>query len=140
VATVGAGVPSLIAKIDLTSQTAAIAAGTALYSVPAAGAGLYRVSAYAKVTTASDLTSTLGGTAGFRLTWTDPTDSTTPTVTFSDQSAVSLSNNTTTTVYVASAVVACKASTALQYGFDYSDTHTSTQMAYKLSIKVEYLG
>ena len=141
VATVSAGVPSELATVDLTAQSAAIAAGTALYSVPATGAGLYRVSCYAKITTVSDISSVLGGTKGFQLTWTDPTDSTTPTaVTFTDQSSQSLTGNTTTTIYSTSATVACKASTALQYGFDYSDTHTSTAMAYKISIKVEYLG
>ena len=141
IATVGSGNAPIYAAIDLTAQTAAKAAGTALYSVPATGAGLYRVSCYAKITTASDISSTLGGTAGFQLTWTDPTDSTTPTaVTFTDQSSQSLTGNTTTTVYVTSAIVACKASTNLQYGFGYTDSHTSTAMAYKISVKVEYLG
>ncbi len=138
VATVGAGVPSLVAAIDLTAQAAAIAAGTALYAVPAAGAGLYRVSVYAKITTAGT-TSILGGTSGFQLTWTDPTDSTTPTaITFGDSSSQALNGNTTTTVYVTSAVVACKASTNLQYGFDY--TSTGTAMQFKLSLKLEFLG
>jgi hypothetical protein len=141
VSTVRAGVPSIVATIALTAQSAAIANGTALYSVPAGGAGLYRVTVYAKITTASDISSTLGGAGGFTLTWTDPTDSTNPSaVTFSDQSSQSLTGNTTTTVYVTTATVECKASTNLQYGFGYTDTHTSTAMAYKLSISVEYIG
>ena len=139
VATVGAGVPSLVATIDLTTQGAAIAAGTALYAVPAAGAGLYRVVCYAKITQAATTSSVLGGTNGFQLTWTDPTDSANPTATFGDASSVSLSGNATTTIYVTSAVVACKASTNLQYGFDYTSVGV-TPMQFKISIKVEYLG
>lgn len=141
ISTVGSGVCPLLAKVDLTGQVAAVSNGTALYSVPAGMGGLYRVSCYAKITTASDGSSTLGGTGGFTLTFTDPTDSTTPTaVTFSDISSQSLTGNTTTTIYSTSALVSCAASTNLQYGFGYTNTSVSTAMAYKLSLKVEYVG
>lgn len=136
VATVGAGVSPEVAAVDLTAQTAAIGT-TTLYAVPATGAGLYRVVVYAKITTAGT-TSILGGTNGFQLTWTDPTDSTVPTSTIVDLSSGALNANTTTTVYLGSATIAAKASTNIQYAFDY--TSTGTTMAYKISIKVEYLG
>lgn len=128
---------SVAAAVNLTAQVAAITT-TTLYAVPADG--LYRVSAYAKITTASDTSSVLGGAAGFQLTWTDPTDSTTPTVTISDQSSQVLNGNTTTTVYVTSTPIAAKASTNIQYAFGYTDGGIVTHMAYKLSIKVESLG
>ena len=50
VATVSAGVPSELATVDLTAQSAAITA-TTLYAVPAAGAGMYRITWVAKITT-----------------------------------------------------------------------------------------
>lgn len=138
VATVSAGISAEYATVDLTAQSAAIAA-TTLYAVPAAGAGMYRVSCYAKITTASDISSTLGGATGFQLTWTDNTDSTTPTVTFSDISSQSLTGNTTTTIYSTIAIIYAKASTNVQYAFGYTDAHTSTAMAYKISVKLEAL-
>jgi len=74
IATVSDGVPAEYATVDLTAQAAAITA-TTLYAVPAAGAGMYRVSWVAKVTTPATASSTLGGTNGFQLLYTDQNDS-----------------------------------------------------------------
>jgi hypothetical protein len=138
VATVSNGVPAEYATVDLTGQSAAIAA-TTLYAVPASGAGLYRISFYAKITTPASATSNLGGTSGFQVTFTDPSDSTVPTVNVTDVAGQPLGNNTTTTVDAGSVVIAAKASTNIQYAFDYSSSGL-TAMVYKLSIKLEFLG
>ena len=58
IATVSNGVPAEYATIDSTGLTANVAAST-LYAVPAAGVGMYRVSAYVVETTAGSLSSTL---------------------------------------------------------------------------------
>lgn len=136
ISTIGNGVPSELVTVDLTAQSAAIGT-TTLYAVPASGVGPYRVSVYAKITTAGGISSVLGGTNGFQLTWTDPTDSTTPTVAIVDLSSSALNANTTTTVYLGSSVIYTKASTNIQYAFDY--TSAGTAMQYKISIRVEAL-
>ena len=136
VATVKQGVaPILAAPARLTSQTAA---QSAVSLVASALAGMYQIAYVASITTASDISSVLGGALGFAVTFTDPQDSvaktsnpTTPTV--------SAANTTGTTV---SGVVNayCKAGTALTYNFGYTDSHTSTAMAYNIAVYAEYLG
>lgn len=135
VSTVASGIPSLVAQANLTAQAAAITA-TTIYAVPAAGAGMYRVSWVATVTQAATTSCVLGGTNGFQLKYTD-----------NDDSVVKTSNPTTTTAYT-SAVNAtgtqvsgsfcanCKASTNLQYLFDYTSVGV-TAMQYNLHIRVE---
>lgn len=126
-----------IVAVDLTAQSAAISA-TTLYAVPVSGAGIYRVSFYAKITTAASVSSVLGGTNGFQITYTDPTDSTNPTVTVADQLTNALNANNTITADCGSCVISAKASTNIQYAYDY--TSAGTAMVYKLSIKLEFLG
>jgi hypothetical protein len=136
--TVGNGVPVEYAAINLTGQTAGIGT-TTLYAVPASGAGLYRVTFYAKITTAgTGSVHILGGTNGFQVRWTDRTDSVVVTAPLVDTFGSVLSANTTSTVESGSVVVDCKASTNLQYSYDYISSGNT--MAYKLSAKVEYLG
>jgi hypothetical protein len=67
VATVGNGVGALVAKTDLTAQSASIGS-TLLYAVPAAGAGMYEVHCYVVVTQAATSSST---SPDCRLQWTD---------------------------------------------------------------------
>jgi hypothetical protein len=134
IATVSNGVPSEYATVDLTGQTAAKTT-TTLYAVPAAGVGMYRVSVYAKVTTAGSISSVLGGTNGFQIGFTDSTDSVAQTVTVLDLTNTALNTNNTTTVYMGSAAFMAKASTNITYAFDY--TSAGTAMAYTLHIKLE---
>jgi hypothetical protein len=138
-----AGLVSEVSTLNTTGLTAAISNPTALYTVPPLKGGLYRVTYYAKVTTAASggsPSSTLGGTAGFTLSYTDPVDSTTPTVTIArSTSGMNLSGNTTTTVDIGSIVVNLKTGTVANYGYDYTSSGT-TPMAYLLRIRVEYLG
>ena len=133
ISTVSNGVPSEVAVVDLTAQSAAKTA-TTLYAVPAAGAGMYRISWAAAITTAGT-SSVLGGTGGFQALYTSPTDSVVKT-TVAGNSTVSAANTTGTSVG-GSLVVYAKASTNIQYQFDY--TSTGTAMVYELHIKVESL-
>lgn len=135
ISTVSNGVPSEYATVDLIAQTAAIGATTA-YAVPATGAGMYRVSWVATVTTAASVSSVLGGATGFQVRYTDADDSVVKTT----DPAISSVNvsvlNTTATTISGVMVVFAKASTNLQYLFGYTSVGV-TPMAYNLHVKVE---
>ncbi len=138
IATVSDGVPAEYAKADLTAQAAAIAA-TTLYAVPASGAGMYRICWVAKVTTAATTSSTLGGTNGFRLLYTDQDDSvvvTTPAWWGGNNGAAptSASLNTTQTYIGGDLIVNAKASTNIQYQMDYTSSG-ATAMAFNLHMR-----
>jgi hypothetical protein len=138
VSTVRAGVTSLVATSTLTAQSAAIGA-TTIYAVPAAGAGMYRISWVASITTAATTSCILGGANSFQVTYTDPTDSvvktSNPTTTTAHTSAVNATATTVSGVVLAK----CKLSTNLQYAFDYTSVGV-TAMVYDLDIAVEFLG
>jgi hypothetical protein len=133
IATVSNGIPSEIATVDLTAQSAAIAA-TTLYAVPAAGVGMYRIAWVAKVTTAATSSSTLGGTNGFQITYTDSTDSVVVTTAASVVSTL----NTTQAVISGEIIVFAKASTNIQYSIGYTSSG-ATAMVYNLHVKCEAL-
>jgi hypothetical protein len=133
IATVGNGVPSEYATVDLTAQTAAIGA-TTVYAVPAAGAGIYRISWVAKVTAAATTSSVLGGTNGFQVTYTDADDSVVVTPLAVPNGVAT--GNTTATQLSGVVVVNAKASTNIQYQFDYTSVGV-TPMAYSLHVRLE---
>lgn len=139
IATTGNGVPSEYATVDLTGQTAAIAT-TTLYAVPSTGAGQYRVSWNAKVTTAAGSSSTLGA---LTITYTDP-DGVAQTITAGAQTSAgaiattSTGNSTTTVLLGLPMLLNCKASTNIQYAMAYA-SNAANAMAYNLHIKVEAL-
>jgi hypothetical protein len=138
ISTVSKGVPAEYATVDLTGQTAAISA-TTLYAVPSGGAGMYRISFVAKVTTPATTSSTLGGAGGFQVTYTDQDDSTvvtTPSGLVYNSSTANLALNTTQAVYSGMIVVNAKASTNIQYAIGYTSSG-ATPMAYNLHIKLE---
>jgi hypothetical protein len=134
VATVKAGLPSLVAATTLTSQTAAVSA-TTVYAVPASKAGLYRVSYAAWITVADAASSVLGGTNGFQTVSTVGGVSTTDSPTTPNISAI----NTVHTKISGVQVCQCDASTNLQYIFGYT-SGTPGVMTYSLNTYVEYLG
>jgi hypothetical protein len=134
VAWVNAGGAGVVATSNLTAQSASIAA-TTIYAVPAAGAGLYRVSYVATITTVDSTGFTLGGTTGFQAKYTNNSDSvvktsnpTTPPV-----SAINATGTSISGVIYAN----CKASTNLQYLF--TITTLTGDGRYDLSIRVEAL-
>lgn len=130
---VSQGMPSEIVTVDLTAQTAAIAA-TTLISAPRSG--MYRISWSADITTAATTSSILGGTNGFQVVFTSPTDSVVKTTVAGN--SVTSAANTTGTAVGGSIVVYAKTGTNIQYSFDYTSVG-GTPMAYELHIKVEAL-
>ena len=136
------GVPAEYAKVDLTAQAAAITA-TTLYAVPAGGVGMYRISWVAKVTQVDAVSSTLGGTNGFQILYTDSTDSVVVTTPpwweggNNGTAPTSASGNNTGTYVGGSIIVYAKASTNIQYQMGY--TSGVTPMQYNLHIKLEAL-
>ena len=133
--TYGNTVAQEIATVNLTAQSAAIAATNLVASLPASG--MYRISWSADITTASDISSVLGGTAGFQVGYTSPTDSVAK-LTVSGNSVTSAANTTGTSVG-GGLVVYAKTGTAITYQMDYTDSHTSTAMHYELHIKLEQM-
>ncbi len=123
--------------VNLTGQSAALSA-TTLYAIPTTFAGLYKISWAAKVTQPSDISSVLGGSGGFQVTYTDKDDSV--TLTPLAEPSASGTGNATATQLSGSIIVNAKASTNIQYQFGYTDTHTITPMQYSLQVRIEYLG
>lgn len=140
VALVGQGLGPEVAQVDLTAQAAAITT-TTLYAVPAAGAGQYRVSYGAKVTTAATTSSQLGA---LTVTWTDPDgvaiSSTVPVINNGGTVASTDTANTTSAhVNGFPLMLNAKASTNIQYAMAYASVG-ATAMQYNLHIKLEFLG
>ena len=137
VSIVSLGVPAEYAAVDLTAQSAAIAA-TTIYTVPAAGAGQYRLSWAAKITTAAGTSSTLGA---LTITYTDP-DGVVQTITAAAQSksgtieTTDTGNSTTTVLLGHPLLLNCKASTNIQYAFAYA-SNAANAMKYNLHMKLE---
>jgi hypothetical protein len=130
----------VVAKVDLTAQAANI--GTALfYTIPAAGAGQYRVSGYTVVTQAATTSSVLPSV--FIASYTDnDTNIVTGTAAFGYNSPLNTlaansaggSGSPTSTVFNA------KAGTTINYGTLNYASVGGTPMQYALHIKLEYLG
>lgn len=130
--TVSNGIASELALSDLTAQTAAIVA-TTLLSAPVTG--MYRVCWSANITTAASVSSTLGGTNGFQVIYTSPTDSVVKT-TVSGLSVTSAANTTATAVG-GDIVIYAKTGTNIQFKYDY--TSSGTAMAFELHIRLELM-
>jgi hypothetical protein len=126
------------AIIDLTAQSAAKAA-TLLYAVPSDGQGKYRISWSASVTTAATTSSILGGANGFQAQYTSPTDSVIKTTNPTTTTAATSNANTTGSSVGGSLLVFAKASTNINYLFDYTSVG-GTAMQYELHIVIEFLG
>jgi hypothetical protein len=135
IATVSNGVPSELATVDLTGQTAPIAAST-LYT-PAA-TGMFRISAYLKITTAG----TSPALGPLTITYTDGTDSVAQSVVMhlQDQTGAGVtsnSGNSTTSVLSGSLVAFAKTGVAIQYAV--ALTGTVGTGAYEVHLKCEAL-
>lgn len=130
IATVANGVPSELAKVDLTAQTADKGV-TTLYAVPATGAGIYRVSGYIAVTTVDAASSTLPSIV---IAWTDADNSTAQSFTLTPTNA----GNVLTTLQQGLMVVNAKASTNIQYSTS-GYASGATPMAFALHLKLEAL-
>lgn len=136
ISTVGNGVPAEYATVDLTGQTAPIAA-TTLYAPTISG--LFRVSAYLKITT----TGTSPVLGPVTITFTDATDSVAQSVVMSQQlqtgatSNTGNNGNTTGSVLTGSLIVNAKAATNIQYAVAFTGTIGAAQ--YEVHLKLEAL-
>ena len=123
--------PTIVATVNLTAQTAAIAATTA-YTTPAAD-GFYQVNWVASVTTAGTVGSILGP---FQVRNTNATDNVVKTFPTSAVNFFTQSNaNTTGTSISGTFTVYCKASTAIQYIMGYT-SNAAASMNYDLNIQI----
>lgn len=112
---------------SLTGQSASIAP-TSL-TVGAVPAGAYRISWYARVTTAATTSSSL--TVSFA--WTDPDG------TVLSGSGAAMTGNTTSTTQSGSVVIKVKGDTPISYSTTYASVG-GTAMVFALSLMAEYLG
>lgn len=133
IATVSNGVPSEIATIDLTGQVAAIAS-TLLYTPTASG--MFRISAYLKITTAG--TSPVLGP--LTITFTDGTDSVAQSMvmqlsTQAGASATTNAGNSTTSTLNGEMVIWAKTGVAINYAV--ALTGTVGTAAYEVHLKCE---
>ncbi|CAB3782097.1 hypothetical protein [Paraburkholderia fynbosensis] len=130
---VGEGVPVQIASAAQLTQAANVSP-TTLYTVPAGGAGWYRVSVQAVVTQAATTSSALPNVG---VTWTD------------NDSGVALSAITMTPTNTANApgafglgsqMMYVKAGTTIQYQTSNYASSGATPMQYAVRARLEYLG
>jgi hypothetical protein len=133
------GAANIVARKVLTAQTAA-QSSVSLLSVPSSGAGFYKVHYVTAITTAATTgaaTSTLGGSAGFQLVYTNGNGD---AVSKTTVGTVNNSTANTTGTSISGCVAAyCSASSTLAFSFGYA-SNTAAQMAYDLAIFVEFVG
>ncbi len=114
-----------------TAQHAAISATTLL---KAPYTGEFDVKWRATITTASDNSSVLGGSAGFQAIYTSPTDSVVKTTVAGN--SVTSSANTTKTAVGGVIPIFAAARTNIQFSYDYSNTSSVTAMQFELHVSI----
>jgi hypothetical protein len=119
-------------SVDLTGQTAAIGATNIVASAPRNA--IYRICFSSNITTAGSVSSTLGGTNGFQVIYTSPTDLSSNTTV--PNAAWSSTANTTATAVGGCVSVYALASTAIQYSFGYT-ANAAASMAYEIHVRAE---
>lgn len=132
-ATAGVGMPAIYAKYDTASHSANIAP-TTLYTVPASGAGMYRVFVYAVKTQAATTSSTLPNVG---ILWTD-----------ADANVALSSTNVSPTNAVndvgafgnGAIVINARAGTIIQFQTSNYASAGATAMQYAVHLRLEYLG
>ena len=138
VATVANGVGAIVAKADATAQAANIGT-TTLYTVPAGGEGMYRVSAYVVVTQAATSSSTM---PAVDFTWTDVDSgvSSSVWVTATGTNNYLGYNSQLASPQPAYAIINAKDSTTIQYSTASYASVGATAMQYAVHIKLQFLG
>jgi hypothetical protein len=134
----------VVLPFNATAQSAAISGQSLTASLPYSGA--YRVSWYAVATTAATTSSTLGGTKGFQLHYTDVDTNaaaTTPQAgapSAGVNQAYSQTNQGNTVGTNAEGVIFinAKTGTALTFDFDYTSVG-GTALQYAIHVRVEYI-
>jgi hypothetical protein len=135
----GNSLTTIVAKADATAQSANIAT-TTLYTVPANGAGMYRVSCYVVVTRAATTSSTMPAcTVGWvdadTAVFANPYVSTTSTANAVGPSSAWQAGGGTGLM-----IINVAANTNIQYTTSSYASSGATPMLYAVHIKLEYLG
>jgi hypothetical protein len=134
ISTVGNGVAAEYALINSATTLNANQSSTTLYAVPASGAGIYRISAYAVETVADGASSTL---PNIGIGWTD-NDTSTPLL------AGSVTSTNTANAVGAFAqgvqIINAKASTNITWQTSNYASGTAGAMKYAVRLRLEYLG
>jgi hypothetical protein len=118
-----ANAPTVYPSVTLTAQSASI--GTTPIPLPSLATGTYRVTTYARITTADAVSSSLTIT----ITWTDGAIA-------CSLSGAAMTGNTTSTVQSNTALVQIDAATPISYSVTYA-SNTPAAMKYKLIVLVE---
>lgn len=134
IATIGGGVPAEYATVQTGTALNANQSSTILYAVPASGAGMYRISAYAVETVPDGVSSTL---PNIGIGWTD-----------NDTSRPLLASTVTPTNTVNAVgafgqgvqIINAQASTNITWQTSNYASGTAGAMNYAVRIRVEYLG
>lgn len=137
VATVGNGVPSIVAQASATAQSAAVGT-TTLYTPPADG--FYRIAVYLQLTTPATSSSTLGPVT---IAYNDGFGNVTQTNTFplfngSGLSSTSGTGNGTGVKLLGTMPIYAKGGTAVTFAISYASSG-ATAMQYAYAIKMETL-
>jgi hypothetical protein len=129
-------IPTISAVYNSNATQGSAISGQQLYRVPLGLGGFYRISWRAKVTRAATSSSTLGGTSGFQITYTDVTDavSLTPLAVPNADGT----GNTTATQLSGAVVVNAEQGTNITFSFDYTSSG-ATGMEYQIGVYAEYL-
>jgi hypothetical protein len=142
-ATTGAGAVCMFGTVNLITQSAIINATNINASLQQQG--MWRIAWNAKVTTAATTSSTLGGTTGFQVVYTDLDDNVVVTTPIwygggnNGAAPTSASLNTTQTQLSGVISVNAKLAIPIQYLFGYTSSG-ATAMVYSLHINMEWLG
>lgn len=118
-----ASAPQFYPAVSLTNQSASI--GTTPMPLPSLATGLYRLTTYARITTADAVSSSLTIT----VSWTDGAIA-------CSLSGAAMTGNTTATVQSNTATVQIDAATPISYATTYA-SNTPGSMKYKLIVLVE---
>jgi hypothetical protein len=132
------GIPSVLAAVTATAQSAAISGATILASPPVT-IGLYRISFVATVTTAATAAGVLGGSTGFTVTYKNGNgDSLSKTTALATPIGIGAANTTSDSVSGSLYALAANTS-AITYSFGYT-AGTGTPMQYDIAVCLELVG
>ncbi len=131
------GLAPILNSAFSTAQSAAISGANIIASGSGYAVGMWRISFVANITTAASVSSALGGTTGFQITFTNANGDTLSKTTNLTSPTISAGNTTSTSV---SGDLYCYAgaSTNITYSFGY--TSSGTAMVYDIAVYAEYLG
>lgn len=128
--------PFVVQTADLTAQQANVGS-TVLYTVPAAGAGMYRINAYAVITQAATTSSQLPQAV---VQATDPDTSVVESIGFGGTPTTNTVGTTNLAGNGATTILNAKSGTNISISTQLYASVGATPMQYAIHVKLEYLG